>query len=60
VGLNNRILFVYRFGPFLRLWPPIKISGGLYFSEGHYSRYPKETIATKVSELKVVGNGGFV
>ena len=60
MDLYNRILFVFKFGPFLRPRPPIKISGSLYFTKGHYSRYPKETIAIKVSEIKVVGHGGFV
>ena len=33
---------------------------GLNFLEGHFSKYFKETIAIKVSEIKVVGHGGFV
>jgi len=60
VGLYNRILFVYKFGPFLRLQPPIKISGSLNFLEGHYSKYHKETIAIKVSVIRVVGHDRFV
>jgi len=55
MGLYNKIFFVLNLGPFLKRRPPYKIYGGLYFSESHYNRYLIETIATKVSEINVLG-----
>ena len=60
MGLYNRILFVYMLGPFLRPWPPIKISGGLHFQRVTTVSTSKRQIAIKVSVIKVVGQGGVV